>query len=494
MSLGLPVPPGFVITTEACRAFLRDGCLPECLEVELAEALSALESSVDRLPLLVSVRSGAAVSMPGMMNTFLQVGREGPTDPPPQPSANPPFTQDPAVPVGFPSLAPPTVGSSTATSPVRSSTAMAPPTVGSSPAGSRATGSTATGSLGMAKARDADGPSLGVQVRRAVEEVFASWNTPRAVTYRELHDVPHDLGTAVVVQAMVFGDRDSHSGSGVAFSRNPSTGEKSVHGDVLFGHQGEDVVSGRFPTHPLTDLAAREPSVWAALVEALALLERRFRDVCHVEFTYESGRLWFLQVRPGGLSGRAAVRATVELTDEGILDRRTALTRVTPQQLKAARTPRIRLDGALEVIARGVAASPGVATGRIAVTADQAARMAVTGPVILVRPHTSPLDMHGLAAAAGIVTTVGGPTSHAAVVARSLGKPSVVSATALKVDPTTGCVHTPTGLLREGTLITIDGLGGEVVLGSPPITAGDTDPHLARLLSWADEAITEGTT
>lgn len=435
MRLGLPVPPGFVITTEACRSVLRDGCLPDSLDAELTGALSVLaQSDPARSPLTtglsasageplpaesraasisVAVRSGAAVSMPGMMTTLLNVSHRAHHD-----------------------------------------------------------------------------DDL---VRSAVQAVFRSWNSPRAVTYRELQDIPHDLGTAVIVQAMVFGDRDAHSGSGVAFSRDPSTGEKTVYGDVLFGHQGDDVVSGRVPTQPLTELADRQPLIWTELVETLDLLERHFRDVCHVEFTIDSGKLWLLQVRAGGLSGRAAVRAAVDLADEGLIDRHTALTRVTPQHLRAAHTPRIKRAPGDVLVARGVGASPGVATGRIAVTSDQAARMAMSGPVILVRPHTSPLDMHGLAAAAGIVTTVGGSTSHAAVVARSLGKPAVVSTATLSIDTAGGRVHTAGAALPEGTLITIDGLGGEVIRGVPEIASGDADPHVTRLLAWADQALSEGT-
>jgi pyruvate,orthophosphate dikinase len=410
MRLGLPVPAGFVVSTAACRDFLRDGRLPGGLAVELAAAVRDLETATGRTfggtdrPLRVSVRSGAAVSMPGMMNTFLDVG--GPS------------------------------------------------------------------------AEAADG-----RLREAVEAVFASWHTPRATSYREVHDVPHDLGTAVVVQQMVFGDRDEHSGSGVAFSRDPGTGVKAPYGDVLFGHRGDDVVSGRVATRPIEALADREPAVWAALLDGLDRAERHYRDVCHVEFTVESGRLWFLQVRPGGLAGRAAVRVAVDLADEGIIDRATAVRRVSARQIRAARVPRIRTG--TPVLTRGVGASPGVATGRIAVTADQAARMAAAGPVILVRPHTSPLDMHGLAAAAGIVTTIGGPTSHAAVVARSMGRPAVVGATALTVDPATGRVHTPDGSFAEGTVFTIDGTGGEVVAGPAETTTDDAGPHLSRLLGWA---------
>ncbi|WP_433795844.1 PEP/pyruvate-binding domain-containing protein [Actinoplanes sp. CA-252034] len=414
MRLGLPVPHGFVISPAACREFLRGRRLPPGLPTSLTDAMRDLEAVTERRfggpgrPLLVSVRSGAAVSMPGMMSTLLDVG--GPT---------------PAIASG--------------------------------------------------------------RLREAVEEVFASWHSPRAVSYRELHDIPHDQGTAVVVQAMVHGDRDGHSGSGVAFSRDPGTGAKAAYGDVLFGHRGDDVVSGWVATRPLGELAGRDPAVWAALLDGLDRVERHYRDVCHVEFTYESGRLWFLQVRPGGLAGRAAVRAAVDLADEGIIDRATAVRRVSARQIRAARTPRIRAG--TPVLARGVGASPGVASGRIAVTADRAVRMATDGPVVLVRPHTSPLDMHGLAAAAGIVTTVGGPTSHAAVVARSMGKPAVVGVAALTVDPETGRVHTTGGTFTEGSLFTIDGTGGDVVAGPAETTTGDTDPHLGRLLRWAGSGL-----
>ncbi|GGN59343.1 hypothetical protein GCM10010112_14240 [Actinoplanes lobatus] len=472
MRLGLPVPPGFVIPTAACRTFLENGVLPGG---ELAGAVRELEAVTGRRfgdparPLLVSVRSGAAVSMPGMMDTLLNVGSGGDLD-------------------------------------------------------------------------------------AAVPRVFASWNASRAVTYRELHDIPHDQGTAVVVQAMVLGDRDEHSGSGVAFSRDPSTGERRPYGDVLFRSQGDAVVSGAVPTLPLDALATREPDVWAELMDALDRVERHYRDVCHVEFTVESGCLWLLQVRPGGLSGRAAIRVAVDLVDEGLIDRAAAVRRITPGHLRAAAVPRIRAaappapsadpfsqdpatwdraasasarsdppstgksslvteagsaasSGAgLEVLARGLGAGPGVATGRVAVTADSAVRMAAGGPVILVRPHTSPLDLHGLAAAAGIVTTTGGLTSHAAVVARSMGKPAVVGAAGLAVrthDVVVTGQSIPDGAgadtdqvvvdglsIPEGAVITIDGTGGEIVLGVAETTAGGTGPHVDRLLRWAaDESV-----
>ncbi|MET0419518.1 MAG: PEP/pyruvate-binding domain-containing protein [Actinoplanes sp.] len=380
LRLGLPVPPAFVIDTAACRAFLRDGSLPDGIEA------AARELAADT----VSVRSGAEISMPGMMDTVLDL-------------------------------------------PVR-------------------------------------------ELLPAVRAVFASWHTPRATTYRSLHGIPHDLGTAVIVQAMVHGER---GGAGVAFSRDPSTGEPAPYGEMLFGRPGADVVSGTSVTAPLSDLASLEPAAWAELRAALDRLERHYRDVCHVEFTVDAGRLWFLQVRPGGLAGAAAVRVAVDLADEQIIDRRTAVDRISPRDLAAARLPRIRHG---DLLTRGQGASPGVATGRIAVDADRAVRMAVDGPVLLVRPHTSPLDLHGMAAAVGILTSRGGPTSHAAVVARAMRKPAVVAATGLTVEAAE--VRAGARVLPEGTLITIDGTGGEVALGDPGSTTEAAGPHLSRLLDW----------
>jgi pyruvate, orthophosphate dikinase len=398
LRLGLPVPPGFVIATEACRAFLRDGRLPDGLHAELAAALAGLEAATRR-PLAVSVRSGGRESMPGMMTTILNL-------------------------------------------PVR-------------------------------------------QVEPAVAAVFWSWDTPRAQTYRELHGIPHDLGTAVTVQAMVFGNRDDHSGSGVAFSRNPNTGEHAPFGEVLFGRQGDDVVSGRCRTRPLHELAGRESGVWAGLLDALRRVEGHCRDACYLEFTFETGELWLLQVRPGRFVGNSAVRAATDLADEGVIGRGEALLRVSPQQLRHVRTPRIATVDEADMLARGLGACPGVAVGRVATTADSAVRMAADGPVILVRQETSPLDLHGLAAAAGVVTARGGPASHAAVVARAMGKPAVVGIADLTVD--VAAVRAGGRTVPEGTRIAIDGTGGEVVVGSPPIVTTAAGPHLHRLLGWADE-------
>ncbi|MFD9700123.1 PEP/pyruvate-binding domain-containing protein [Lentzea sp. NPDC059081] len=387
--LGLPVPAGFVVTTEACRAYLRDGRLPDGLRDELGTISSPA----------VSVRSGAAVSMPGMMDTILDLRTDAPE-----------------------------------------------------------------------------------RLAAAVESVFSSWNTPRARTYRTLHGIPHDLGTAVVVQDMVFGDRDAHSGSGVAFSRHPDTGENTPFGEVLFGQQGDAVVSGRSRTRPLPDLATREPVVWRHLLDALRRIEQHYRDACYVEFTYESGTLWLLQVRPGHFTGAAAVRLAVDLADEGAITRAEAVRRVTPHDLRHARTPR---TADAEVLARGLGVCPGVAIGRIALTADDAVRMAAGGPVVLVRQETSPEDIRGLAAATGVVTALGGPASHAAVVARSMGKPAVVGVTDLAVAADSITLGGRT--LAEGTLVTIDGTSGEVALGRARVVTGGADPRLRRLLDWGNE-------
>ena len=394
--LGLPVPPAVVVTTGVCRGVLATGRLPGGLVEEVTAALRDLAPRAST----VAVRSGAAVSMPGMMRTVLGVDLPGALD-------------------------------------------------------------------------------------GALREVFPSWDAPRARTYRTLHDIPHHRGTAAIVQVMVDGARDGHSGSGVAFSRDPNTGEPVPFGDVLFGRRGPDVVSGRVRTHPLGELAGREPALWPELTAALARAERRLRRPCYVEFTHESGRLWFLQLRPAPVTGRAALRIAVDLADAGLIDRREAVRRTTGHDLDHARTPILADPGVLA--GQGTGAGPGVVSGRIATTAGSAVRLAADGPVVLVRPETSPDDMHGLAAAAGILTTRGGPACHAAVVARALGRPAVVGAADIAVDPAAGTVTTRAGTVGEGTVLTIDGTTGRVVLGHAGSTVDDADPHRDRLLGWADD-------
>ncbi|MFF0244503.1 pyruvate, phosphate dikinase [Streptosporangium sandarakinum] len=512
--LGLPVPPGFVIGTDACRAFLRDGRLPDGLDDELAVAVAALEDTTRRRlggpgrPLAVSVRSGGRESMPGMMTTVLNLGlTTAATAALAAETDDTRFALDARLRFlyGF-ATATTDLTAETLDAVVSEATGRGPDATAVGEATGHGPGGTAAGEAARHGSGDAGRLSRAIheveavigrragrpvpddaaeQLRLAVAAVFSSWDTPRATTYREVHAIPHDLGTAVIVQAMVFGNRDDRSGTGVAFSRDPNTGERVPFGEVLFGRQGEDVVSGRSSTLPLRDLADREPEVWTALLDALDRVEAHHRDACYLEFTFETGELWLLQARPGRFTGAAAVRLATDLADEGVIGRREALLRVSSHDLRHARTRRLAATGGAGVLARGLGACPGVVAGRVATTADGAVRMAAEGPVILVRPETSPLDMRGIAVAAGIVTAHGGPASHAAIVARTMGKPAVVGVSDLTV--TGASVRAGGQVLPEGTLISIDGTGGEVVLGSPSVTTAATGPHLLRLLEWADE-------
>lgn len=412
-SLGLPVPPGFTIPIPDARRLGASGWA-EPDRRGLQAAVARLEADAGRRlgdagdPLLLSVRSGAARSMPGMMDTVLNLGR------------------------------------------------------------------------GLARAAALD--ALGA----AVLAVARSWDTPRARAYRErvgaAHDGP-DAGTAVTVQAMVMGDRDDASASGVAFSRCPLTGAPGMTGELLWRAQGEAVVAGSHATEPLASLAGRLPAADAALRAAVAILERRYRDLVDVEFTIESGRLFLLQARPGKRSRAAAARVAVELTahPEIRLTRQEALAR-TREQLDGA-PPRTRAAGA-RPIAHGLPASPGLATGRLALTPDSALEMAEHGPVILARAETSPEDVHGMGASAGLLTTLGGPMSHAALVAREWGIPAVVGAAGIRLD---GRGFTVLGRrIAAGDVLTVDGSTGEVFAGA---VAGEIieDPHAATLRRWAEE-------
>ncbi|MFF0745458.1 pyruvate, phosphate dikinase [Streptomyces sp. NPDC004111] len=489
--LGLPVPPGFVISTRACRAFLRDGRFPDGLGPQLAAAVSDLESATGRRlggaerPLAVSVRSGAGTSMPGMMSTVLNLGlTAGATVALAGETGDPRFALDSRLRflAGFASDV---LGAG------RTALAAVDRVLAGPDAGTRALAGAIEDTERIIVERGG-GPvpeDAGRQLELAVAAVFSSWHTPRARTYRALHGIADDLGTAVTVQAMVYGNLDGRSGTGVAFSRDPNTGEHVPFGEVVFGRQGEDVVSGRCSAGPLSGpggLAEREPAVWGRLLAALDRLEEHYRDGCHVEFTFERGELWILQVRPGGYTGRAAVRVAVDLVGAGVIGRDEAVLRVLPREVPHLRAPRIAVDGTVDVLTRGTGASPGVAVGRVATTADGAVRLAARGPVVLLRPETSPLDMHGLAAAAGVVTARGGSTSHAAVVARAMGKPAVVGAARLVVEDG---VHVRVGprTLPEGALVAVDGTGGEVVVGDPPLAPATADPRWERLLGWADE-------
>ncbi len=464
-TLGLTVPPAFVVTTAACKAYLTSGGEPPELEAEVDAAIVWLESKAGRTfgagprPLLVSVRSGAPVSMPGMMDTVLNLGINDSTE-----AALADECGDPAFARNthrrFLDLYAHIVLRATA------------PELDEAqgPAAWRAAIAAACGTEIPADARE--------QLRHAVRAVFESWNSRRARRYRQHHAIPDDLGTAVTVQAMVFGNLDERSGTGVLFSRNPSTGAAEPYGEYLPRAQGEDVVSGKFTPQPLSALGAAMPDAHARLLDAARTLENAGRDVQDIEFTVERGQLYLLQSRSAKLAPHAAVHIAVALAEEGLIDRRSAVLRVSPDQARLLLSPRIAehaLAGA-RLLASGEPASPGVGVGNIVTDSDEAERRAEAGDaVVLARPTTSPDDLHGMIAAKAVVTEQGGGTSHAAVVGRALGLPCVV-----------GCGK---GALDQlaGELVTVDGRAGKVYAGALEIVAPDESHNetLMRLSQWA---------
>jgi len=417
--LDLPVPPGFAITTATCRAFLADGW-PAGLDDELRARMHDVELAVGRGfgaaddPLLVSVRSGAPVSMPGMMDTILNLGlNDATTAGLGRAAADDAFAQRcrERFEAGFRSI------------------------------------------VGVADLPD--DPWL--QLRMAIEAVFRSWNSDRAKAYRAKERIPDDLGTAVTVQAMVFGNRGAASATGVLFTRNPATGEPALYGDLLFDAQGEDVVAGTHRTEPIAALDERLPAVAAELRDDAGRLERHYADLCDIEFTIEEGRLWMLQVRVGKRSPQAALRIAVDMAeDDGFpLSRSEAVERVRPL---LAHPPTVASLGSslARPLTTGLPASPGIGSGPIVTSPDAAQQAAEAGrPAILVRAETSPDDVPGMARAAGILTSRGGLASHAAVVARGWGIPAVVGAAGIQVGD--GTVIVGDRVLRAGDVITIDG-------------------------------------
>ena len=401
--LGLPVPPGFVVSIEAFKDYQCSRHLPV---EEIEGALSWLEKQTGRAlgeELMVSVRSSAPVSMPGMMDTILNV-------------------------------------------------------------------------------------STKEEVTSCITKVFSSWDNARAVEYRRLHNIPADLGTSAVVQEMVMGNRDDRSGTGVVFTRNPSTGAEGIFGEYLATAQGEELVSGARTPQAVDSLRSDMPDVFAQLEEMVGVLEHHFRDMQDVEFTIESGKLYMLQTRSGKRSGQAAVKIAVDMVEESLISREEALLRVTPEDLVALLHNRIESPERYQPIAQGLNAAPGASTGivlfeplEVVATAEKNER------IILVRPETSPDDIQGISAAHGVLTSRGGLTSHAAIITRAMGKPCVCGAEEVVVDLRAKKFRVGDTVVKRGDLITIDGTSGNVYLGALPLVEGEATPELARLLSWADE-------
>ncbi|MEX0698437.1 MAG: pyruvate, phosphate dikinase [Acidimicrobiia bacterium] len=494
--LGLRVPPGFTITTEACRAVMSDGQVPASLWTEVDEAVARLEAHAERTlgsgpaPLLVSVRSGAKFSMPGMMDTVLNLGiNEDVVAALATWSGDDHFAWD-AYRRFIQMYGEVVLGISEhhfqeVLTDLRASrhvdTDAALSAVDLAHAANRFR--KIVSSNGQAIPSDTRS-----QLRGAIESVFASWNNRRARDYRRLHGISDDIGTAANVQMMVFGDLGSNSGTGVCFTRDPSTGEKKPYGDYLAQAQGEDVVAGVRDTSTLDDLAQIHPACHRELLGVMDGLERHFRDMCDIEFTIEQGTLWVLQTRAGKRTASAAVRIAVEMANEGVIERSEAVSRVEPSSLEQLERPRIVDSARGQALTAGIAASPGAATGTVVFDSDRAVELAKAGEaVILVRPQTTPDDIHGMAAARGILTSQGGKTSHAAVVARGMGKPAVTGVSAMFVDINAGRASIGRHDFVEGDLITIDGTSGAVFAGAVPLEEPRPLPELETLLGWADQ-------
>jgi len=483
--LGVPVPAGFTITTDACRAYMASGGqLPEGLEAEIDEHLARLEQTTGKRvgdpedPLLVSVRSGAAVSMPGMMDTILNVGlNDAAVEGLARRTGNERFARD-----SYRRLIQMYGEIVDHIDPHRFSDALArqeddlPGLIETF----KAIYEEETGHPFPQDAKE--------QLGRAVRAVFESWDTPRAKAYRRHHHIPDDLGTAVNVVQMVFGNKGEESGTGVAFTRDPSTGEQGLYGEFLADAQGEDVVAGIRTPQPVAEMKEQLPEAFDELVETMRRLEEHYKDMQDIEFTVEDGKLYLLQTRGAKRTAAAALKAAVEMVDEGLITREEAVSRIDPGQLDQLLHPRIDPDATYDVVARGLNASPGAASGGIVFDADTAEERGKGGDaVILVRWETTPDDIHGMIAAQGILTAHGGMTSHAAVVARGMGKPCVTGCEALTVDAQAKRASLNGHKLGEGDVITIDGGTGEVIVGEVTLIPPEINEDFETVLGWADD-------
>ena len=507
-SLGLPVPPGFTITTEVCRHVMASGAgnYPPGLDAEVAEALRQVEALTKASfgdavhPLLVSVRSGAPASMPGMMDTILNLGLNDQTVAAlAQRAGNPRFAWDcyrrfvamygeVVMGVVAPSEHEDLAFDRILEDVKRKHKAARDQDL--SEAALREAVALFKAEIQRATGR-AFPDDVTAQLWGAIGAVFASWNNPRADYYRKLNGISAAMGTAVNVQAMVFGNLGEDCATGVAFTRNPSTGANELYGEFLTNAQGEDVVAGVRTPEPIAQLAAKLPAAHAELVRVAKLLEDHFRDMQDLEFTIQSGQLFMLQTRSGKRTGRAMIKIAVDLVAEGVLSPRDAVLRMEPSKLDEVLHPMIDPKARPAAIAKGLPASPGAAIGKIVFTASAAAEWAQRGEtVILVRTDTSPEDIHGMKAASGILTSRGGMTSHAAVVARGMGKCCVTSCTALRVDAARRTAAFIGGgqeiKVKEGDTLTLDGSTGEVFLGPAPLVPAQLGSELDQLMAWVD--------
>jgi pyruvate,orthophosphate dikinase len=473
--LGIPVPAGFTITTEACRAYMASDGEVQGLDEQVAEHIARLEEQTGKRfgdpedPLLVSVRSGAAISMPGMMDTILNVG-----------------LNDESV----AGLARTTGNEEFARDCYRRLIQMFGETVDEIPHETFSIDDSAERAREIYERETGSGfpQDAREQLRRAIRAVFESWNSSRAQVYRRMYGIPDDLGTAVNVVQMVFGNKGDDSATGVCFTRNPSTGEQGVYGEYLVNAQGEDVVAGTRTPQTLAELRDVMPDAYDQLLETMAALERHYRDMQDIEFTVEQGRLYLLQTRTAKRTAAAAIKCAVDMTSEGLIEREEAVSRIDPSQLDQLLHPRLDPAAQFEVAAQGLNASPGAACGKIVLDADSAEERGKAGEaVILVRWETTPDDIHGLIQAQGVLTAHGGMTSHAAVVARGMGKPCVAGCEDLDIDTGKKTVRIGRNKLSEGDVITIDGGTGRVIVGEVPLVPPAINEDFETILDWADD-------
>ena len=495
--IGLPVPPGMTITTEVCRQYYKVGNrFPDGLKEQMKEGLAAIEQKTGKKfgdatnPLLLSVRSGAIFSMPGMMDTILNLGLNDVTvEGMAAATANRRFAFDAyrrfiqmfgdvVLEIHkheFEEL----LTKRKETQGVKFDQELTPESLSALVADYKQLVVDRSGRPFPQDPMD--------QLFMSVEAVFRSWNNERAIVYRNLNRISHDLGTAVNVQSMVFGNMGDDCGTGVAFTRNPSTGEKVLYGEFLTNAQGEDVVAGIRTPRPISELKDQMPEMYKQFVQAADTLEHHYKDMQDIEFTIERGRLYMLQTRNGKRTGRAAVQVAYDLVHENILTPAEALMKVEPAHIEQLMHRQIDPSAKLNVIAKGLPASPGAASGAVVFDANTAAKKAAEGiKTLLVRMETTPEDIHGMVAAQGILTSRGGMTSHAAVVARGMGKPCVCGCDALRIDYENQTATVAGHVIKAGDMLSLDGTTGRVILGSVPVVDAVFSKEYDQVLKWAD--------
>jgi pyruvate,orthophosphate dikinase len=501
-NLDIPVPPGFTITTEACIEYQKANDYPEGMWDEVLENLANLEEAMGAKlggtenPLLVSVRSGARVSMPGMMDTVLNLGMNDDTaEAVARKSGNPRFAYD---------------------SYRRFLTMFGDVVLGIEHAKFEAVLEKKKEAKGIEQDTELDVNDLKEiveefkeliktetgsafptdpkeQLKYAINAVFGSWNNPRAIKYRQINHIPDDWGTAVNVQTMVYGNMGETSGTGVAFTRDPATGEKRFFGEYLINAQGEDVVAGIRTPQEIEELKDGMPPIYDELEGIYKKLENHYKEMQDIEFTIQEGKLYMLQTRTGKRTAGAAIRIATEMVKEGLIDKKTAVQRIDPAQLDQLLHPMIDPKAKVEVLAKGLPASPGAAVGEVVFSAEEAEEAAEHArKVILVRPETTPEDVGGMHAAQGVLTAIGGMTSHAAVVARGMGKCCIAGCGALRINEAAGEFKVGNVMVKRGDYITLNGSTGEVILGQAPLIKPKLSGDFGTLMEWADEIRTLG--